>query len=144
MLRCISFRGIGHTTGEFTTSRINRRALLLQSGGAIVATTVEAKALERRLENREPSTELTALIEAHRSAYRALRRTVDEIRGCGSVFDSACRTEEAALVAICAHPAITEGDRLAKADYLLRIEARGELDLPQHTQAILRSTMWKG
>jgi hypothetical protein len=26
----------------------------------------------------------------------------------------------------------------------LKIEARGELDLTEHMQAILRSTMWKG
>ena len=90
---------------------------------------------------REPHAELVALIEAHRSAYRALCKTVDE--GGASAFDEACRTEEEALLAICAYPSITEGDRLAKAGYLLQIEARGELDLPQHMQALLRSAMWK-
>lgn len=125
--------------GEVTTSRINRRALLLQSGSVVVATTVEAMALDapRR------GTELAALIEAHRSAYAALGRTVEKTGSHGSVFDKACRTEEEALLAICAHPSITEGDRLAKASYLLQIEARGELDLPQHMQALLRSAMWK-
>ncbi len=88
------------------------------------------------------SAELTALLEAHGSAYASLRRTVDEIGSRGSAFDKACRIEEKALVAVCAHPAISEGDRLAKAAYLLEIEARGELDLPQHTQALLRSTLW--
>jgi len=35
-----------------------------------------------------------------------------------------------------------EEDRLAR--YLLEIEARGALDLAEHMQAVLRSTMWKG
>jgi hypothetical protein len=43
-----------------------------------------------------------------------------------------------------AYPAVMEGDRQAKARYLLKIEARGELDLAEHVQALLRSTMWKG
>nr|WP_245432834.1 hypothetical protein [Mesorhizobium loti] len=98
-------------------------------------------ALDAPRRDREPNVELVALIEAHKSAYTALRKTVEEISGSGSIFDNACRTEENALMAICAYPAITEGDRLAKAGYLLQIEARGELDLPQHMQAILRSTM---
>lgn len=113
--------------------------MLLQSGSVVVATTVEAMALDapRR------GTELEALIAAHRSAYAALGRTVQEVGSHGSVFDKACRTEEEALLAICAYPSITEGDRLAKASYLLQVEARGELDLPQHMQALLRSAMWK-
>lgn len=92
---------------------------------------------------REPRVELAALIEAHKSAYMAIHKTVEEISGSGGVFDKACRTEENALMAICAYPAITEDDRLAKASYLLQVEARGELDLPQHMQAILRSAIWK-
>ncbi|WP_379063388.1 hypothetical protein ACHMW4_20610 [Mesorhizobium sp. UC22_110] len=126
----------------FTTSRINRRTLLLQSGGVVIATTVEA--IARDAPHQEPSAELAALIKAHGAAYAALRRTVDEIGSRGSLFDNACRIEEKALVAVCAYPAISEGDRLAKAAYLLEIEARGELDLPQHTQALLRSTLWTG
>ncbi|HEV2505352.1 MAG TPA: hypothetical protein VGV39_19910 [Mesorhizobium sp.] len=135
---------IEHLPSEegFTTSRINRRTLLLQSGGIVVATTVEA--IARDAPPREPGAELTALIEAHGSAYSALRTTVDKIGSRGAVFANACRAEEKALMAICAYAAITEGDRLAKAAYLLEIEARGELDLPQHTQALLRSTMWTG
>jgi endonuclease/exonuclease/phosphatase family metal-dependent hydrolase len=135
---------IEHLPSEegFTTSRINRRTLLLQSGGIVVATTTEAMALGVPRRGEGASAELTALLEAHGSAYAALRRTVDEIGSRGSVFDKVCRVEEKALVAVCAHPAISEGDRLAKAAYLLEIEARGELDLPQHTQALLRSTLW--
>lgn len=116
--------------------------MLLQSGGVVIATTIEA--IARDTPHPEPSAELAALIEAHGSAYAALRRTVDEIGSRGSVFDNACRIEEKALVAVCAYPAITQGDRLAKAAYLLEIEARGELDLPQHMQALLRSTLWTG
>lgn len=56
----------------------------------------------------------------------------------------ASREEERALLAICAYPASEEGDRLAKARYLLQVEARGELDLAEQVQAILRSSMWKG
>lgn len=126
--------------GGFITSRINRRTLLLQSGGVVVATTVEA--IARDAPRREPRSELAALIAAHKSAYAALRTTVDEIGGSGAAFDNACQVEEEALVAICAYSATTEGDRLAKAGYLLEIEARGELDLPQHMRAVLRSTMW--
>ncbi|MBN9237874.1 MAG: hypothetical protein J0I58_29150 [Mesorhizobium sp.] len=127
--------------GEFITSRINRRALLLQSGAAVVATTVEAPAFDAS--STEPRAQLVALIEAHKSAYMALRKTVEGIGSRGNAFDNACRTEEEALIAICAYPAATEGDRLAKSTYLLQTEARGELDLPQHMQAILRSAMWK-
>ncbi|MFE0015216.1 hypothetical protein ACFWXH_10250 [Mesorhizobium sp. NPDC059054] len=116
--------------------------MLLQSGGAVVATTAEAMAFNAR--RREPDAELTGLIEAHKSSYAALRKTVDQIGGSGVVFNNACRTEENALMAICVYPAATEGDRCAKASYLLEIEARGELDLEQHMQAILHSMMWKG
>lgn len=127
------------TTGEFITSRINRRALLLQSGAAVVATTVEARGLDAS--SREPRAQLVALIEAHKSAYMALRKTVEGTGSRGNAFDNASRTEEEALLAICNYPATTEADRLAKSAYLLQIEARGELDLPQHIQAILRSAM---
>ncbi|WP_244483219.1 hypothetical protein [Mesorhizobium sp. 1M-11] len=115
--------------------------MLLQSSVAVVATTVEAMAFDAR---RRDSAELTALIEAHKSSYAALRKTVDHVSGSGVVFNDACRTEEDALMAICVYPAATEGDRCAKASYLLEIEARGELDLEQHMQAILRSMMWTG
>ncbi|MER9303960.1 hypothetical protein NKJ06_09470 [Mesorhizobium sp. M0293] len=56
----------------------------------------------------------------------------------------ASRAEERVLLAICAYPASEEGDRLAKARYLLQIEARGELDLSEQLQAILHSSMSKG
>lgn len=46
-------------------------------------------------------------------------------------------------MAVCGYPAARKNDRLAKARYLLEIEACGELDLPAHMRALLRSTMWK-
>ena len=126
--------------GEFATSRINRRALLFQSGSAAVASTVAALATESPGRDHEPSDRLRELIEAHRIAYAAFGKALHD-RGGDS--GKASQEEERALLAICGHAAVEEGDRLAKARYLLEIEARGELDLPEHMQAVLRSTMWK-
>jgi hypothetical protein len=71
-------------------------------------------------------------------------QTLHEIGGGRSDSARASLEEERALLAICSYAAVGEGDRLAKARYLLEIEARGELDLAEHMQAVLRSTMWKG
>ncbi|WP_256750732.1 hypothetical protein [Mesorhizobium sp. Mes31] len=130
--------------GEFATSRINRRALLFHSGSAAVASTVAATARGTGEPGRdqEPSDRLRELIEAHRTAYAAFNKALHDAGGGDS--DRASREEERALLAICGYAAVEEGDRLAKARYLLQIEARGELDLPEHMQAVLRSTMWKG
>ncbi|TPN02168.1 hypothetical protein FJ977_01790 [Mesorhizobium sp. B2-1-3A] len=129
--------------GEFATSGINRRALLFHSGSAAVASTVAATArgTEAPGRDQEPSDRLRELIEAHRTAYAAFGKA---LHGIGGDSDRASREEERALLAICGYAAVEEGDRLAKARYLLDIEARGELDLPEHMQAVLRSTMWKG
>ena len=126
-----------------TTSRINRRALLFHSSSAVVASTVSATALAGPRLGREPSSELQVLIDAHNAAYVAFGRAVHEKGSSSRDYDGASRAEERALLAICAYPAVGEGDRLAKARYLLEIEGRGELDLPEHMQALLRSTMWK-
>lgn len=128
------------------TSRINRRALLFHSSSAVVASTVSAAALATELPSRdqEPSIELRALIEAHKTAYAEFIKSVHDMGGSSRDCDRASQAEEKALLAICAYPAITEGSRWGKARYLLEIEARGELDLPDHLQALLRSTMWKG
>ncbi|MDX8464923.1 hypothetical protein RFM26_04410 [Mesorhizobium sp. VK23B] len=82
------------------------------------------------------------MIEAHSTAYAAFRQA-HEVGGSSRDRDRASQEEETALLAICAYPAVSEGDRLAKAQYLLEVEARGELDLPDHIQALLRSTMFK-
>ena len=86
------------------------------------------------------SPELHKLIDAHKTAYAAF---VEMIRAPGARSGSpakASRIEEKALLAVCAFRARSEGDRRAKARYLLAIEARGELDLPQHIRAVLRAT----
>lgn len=132
--------------GEVATSRINRRALLFHSASAVVASTVAAKALGKEPldRNPEPSNKLRALIEAHKTAYEAFGKALHYIGGGSTDSASASREEETALLEICGYAAVREGDRLAKAGYLLEIEARGELDLAAHMQAILQSTMWKG
>ncbi|WP_246707488.1 hypothetical protein [Mesorhizobium sp. NZP2077] len=89
-----------------------------------------------------PVQQLRALIEAHKKAYAAFGEAVRQMGG--SSCNGASREEEQALLAICAYPAVSEGDCLAKARYLLEIEARGELDLVGHMRALLHSTMWKG
>ncbi len=131
--------------GEFATSKISRRALLLHTGSAVVASTVVVAAHGTKPEGRDqaPSNNLRALIEAHKTAYAAFGKALHDVGGGSSGSDRASREEETALVAICSHAAVGEGDRLAKARYLLEIEARGELDLAEHMQAVLRSMMWK-
>ncbi|WP_246674509.1 hypothetical protein [Mesorhizobium sp. B4-1-3] len=117
--------------------------MLFHSGCAVVASTVAAnghstKALKR---NRQPSKDLVALIEAHQTTYAAFGKIVHRRGSHSRDRIEAGREEERALLAICAYRAVKEGDRLAKARYLLEIEARGELDLPEHMQALLRSTV---
>ncbi|CAN7514157.1 hypothetical protein [Mesorhizobium caraganae] len=132
--------------GEFATSRINRRVLLFHSGSAVFASTVAATALgtEPPDQDPEPSNKLRTLIDVHKAAYAAFGKALHDIGGGRRDSARANREEERALVAICSYAAVREGDRLAKARYLLEIEARGELDLAEHIQAVLRSTMWKG
>ncbi|MBA1142366.1 MULTISPECIES: hypothetical protein [Mesorhizobium] len=128
--------------GEFATSKISRRALLLHAGSAVASTlavAVAAHGTEPQGRDQGPSNNLRALIEAHKTAYAAFGKALHDIGG----GDRASRAEERALVAVCSYAAVGEGDRLAKARYLLEIEARGELDLAEHMQAVLRSTMWK-
>ncbi|WP_245466312.1 hypothetical protein [Mesorhizobium sp. M7A.F.Ca.MR.245.00.0.0] len=124
-------------------SRINRRALLLHSGSAVVASSM-ALGAKPPSRDQEPSSYLRALIEAHKAAYAEFGNALHEIGGGSCDPSRASQEEERALLAICGYPAVGEGDRLAKARYLLEIEARGELDLAEHMQAVLRSIMWKG
>ncbi|RWM69150.1 MULTISPECIES: hypothetical protein [Mesorhizobium] len=127
-------------------SRINRRALLLSSGGAVIASMGAATAhpTEPRRRDRVLSRDLRALINVHKATYAAFGKAIQERDAGNREHDRASRAEERALLAVCAYPAVREGDRRAKARYLLRIEARGELDLAEQMQALLRSTMWKG
>ncbi|MBZ9764531.1 hypothetical protein LB553_27205 [Mesorhizobium sp. CA8] len=117
--------------------------MLFHSGCAVVASTVAAnghgtKALRR---NRQPSRDLVALIEAHKATYAAFGKVVHKTGSHSRDHIEAGLAEERALLAICAYRAVKQGDHLAKARYLLEIEARGELDLPEHMQALLRSTV---
>ncbi|WP_245485643.1 hypothetical protein [Mesorhizobium sp. M5C.F.Ca.IN.020.29.1.1] len=75
------------------------------------------------------------------TAYAAFGKAIHEMDGSSRDHDRASREGERALLAICAYPAVSGGDRFAKARYLLEIEARGELDLPEHIRALLRSTI---
>ncbi|WP_258583316.1 hypothetical protein [Mesorhizobium sp. AR02] len=117
--------------------------MLLHSGSAVVASSVTAAALgtEPPGQDQGPPSNLRALIEAHKIAYAEFCKALHEIGGGRGDSARASREEERALLAICGYVAVEEGDRLAKARYLLEIEARGELDLAEHTQAVLRSTM---
>ena len=118
--------------------------MLLHSSSAVFASTVAATTLGAEALGREPSNNLGALIKAHKAAYAAFEEALHGIGGDNSGSASASREEERALLAICRYVAVGEEDRVVKAQYLLEIEARGELDLSDHMQAILRSTMWKG
>lgn len=126
-------------------SKVNRRNLLLSSVSAVIATTVIGEAISREQQPRQqgPSRELKALIEAHKATYLAFGRAIHATGGNGRDHARASRTEEKALVALCSYPAVTETDRWVKARYLLKLEQRGELDLKEHMQAVLRSTMWR-
>ncbi|MBB6411185.1 hypothetical protein [Mesorhizobium sangaii] len=120
--------------------------MLFHSGSAVVASTAAAKALgtEPLGRDREPSNDLQVLIGAHKAAYASFSKALHETDWGSRHLVKAGREEERALLAICAYAAVKEGDRLAKSRFLLEIEARGELDLAEHMQALLRSTMWEG
>lgn len=94
--------------GEFATSRINRRALLLHSGSAVVASTVAATALGAGPAGGDqgPSDTLRALIEAHKVGYAAFGEALHDMGGGSSESDRASREEERALLAICDYPAV--------------------------------------
>ncbi|MBZ9673082.1 hypothetical protein LB543_22110 [Mesorhizobium sp. ESP7-2] len=124
---------------EITTTKINRRVLLVHSSAIAFASTVAETACTAE----PPPSKIRALIEAHMTAYAAFGKAVHEMGASSRSYDRASREEERALLAICACPAASAGDRLAKARYLLEIEARGELDLPEHMQALLCSTISK-
>lgn len=88
----------------------------------------------------KPSPALQELIDAHRTAYEAFVEMISATGAKSGGPAKVSRIEEEALLAVCAFRARSEGDRRAKARYLLAIEARGELDLPQHIRAVLRAT----
>lgn len=122
------------------STRSTRRKVLTALPAVTLAALVASPAFVEARQEREPraSPELRMLIETHRKAYatlmRSLHRSADR-----SYRGTADRIEQEALLAVCAFPARSDADRHVKAEYLLDIEERGELDLPQHIQAILRS-----
>lgn len=126
-------------------SRISRRTLLLSSGSVVIASPFVGTAIAGKphRRNQGPSRELRALIEAHKAMYAVFGKSIREPGTNGRELDKVSRAEERALLAVCSYPAVSEGDRRTKARYLLKIEARGELDLKEHMQAVLLSTMWR-
>ena len=86
------------------------------------------------------SRELQALIATHEAAYAALHRVVHRASSSWHDRKRADQIEEQALLAICSFPATSRGDRRAKADYLLTVEA-GANSTGRHMQAILHSLM---
>jgi hypothetical protein len=123
-------------------SRLSRRTLILNSASTALAVTGTAIAREPQARNQTLSRELRALIKAHKATYAAFGRAIHETGSNGRDCTKASRAEEEALMAVCSFPAVSEADRRVKAKYLLKVEARGELDLKEHMQAVLRSTMW--
>ena len=123
--------------------RIDRRALLLGCGSAAIVAPVAAAAVaaEPLRRDRESSRDLLALIEAHETTYEVFGKAIQTMDGNNCDPDEASRAEEKALLAVCAFSAIGDGDRRTKARYLLKIAARGELDLAEHMRALLHSEM---
>ncbi|UVK36650.1 hypothetical protein LHFGNBLO_003598 [Mesorhizobium sp. AR10] len=113
---------------------LTRRTLLAFTA---VASVVEPTFAEGEGSSRE----LQALIATHGTAYDALHRVVHQAGSSWNDRKMADRVEQEALLAICSFPATSRSDRRIKAEYLLTVEARGELDLEEHMQAILHSMM---
>ncbi|RWG82880.1 MAG: hypothetical protein EOQ69_15185 [Mesorhizobium sp.] len=112
---------------------ITRRTLLALTGAAVAVDPVSAE--ERT------SPKLQALIAAHDAAYAEFHRVVHRGGSSRDDREQADEVEQEALLAICAYPAISRADRRAKAEYLMTAEAKGELDLEEHMQAILHSML---
>ena len=120
-------------------SRISRRNMLV--GCAVFGTPVATTGIAWDLREQEPSRALSTLIETHEATYAAFIKVIRKPNDSRNDHAATSRDEEKALVALCGFPAITEVDRQTKAIYLLQIEARGELDLREHMQAVRRSMM---
>lgn len=117
-------------------SRVSRRNMLV--GSAVLGTTVVGMGVAGQ---QEPPRGLSTLIEAHRAAYATFMKAIRRPHGTCNDHAATSLAEEKALVAVCGFPAVSKADRRAKATYLLQIEARGELDLREHMQSVLLSSM---
>ncbi|RWJ96999.1 hypothetical protein [Mesorhizobium sp.] len=112
---------------------ITRRTLLALTGAAVAVKPASADV--------RTSSQLQALIAAHEAAYATFHRVVHRAGSGRDDRERADKVEQEALLAVCSYTAISRGDRRTKAEYLLTVEARGELDLPEHMQAVLHSMM---
>lgn len=112
---------------------ITRRTLLALTGAAVASDPASADA--------RPSPKLQALIAAHGATYEAFHCVVHRTGSGMDACDRADKVEREALLAVCSFPAVSREDRRTKSKYLLAVEARGELDLEAHMQAILHSMM---
>lgn len=113
---------------------ITRRTLLAFTGAAAAVKPVSAGA-------EMVSPELQALIAAHERAYAAFHRVFRRPDSRKRDREQVDRVEQQALLAVCAYCADSPGDRRAKAEYLLTVEGRGELDGEEHIKAILHSLL---
>jgi hypothetical protein len=123
--------------------RINRRALLVTSTSALIgsATEGESSAGVSRSPDKAPSPDLLNSIHEHQSAYALFCHAIHEPGHDAGEIAAISQDEETALLAICTFRTLNDHDRRAKAEYLLEIEQRGELDLREHIQAVLRSML---
>lgn len=112
---------------------ITRRTLLALTGVAVAVDPVSADV--------RTSPKLQALIAAHEAAYAEFHRVIHGVESSRDERKRADGVEREALLAVCSYPATCRGEQRAKAEYLLTAEARGELDLEEHMQAILHSMM---
>lgn len=110
---------------------ITRRGFLVATGAAVAVNPVPADA--------RASPKLEALIAAHQVAYAEFHRVVHRVGSSRDDCEQADNVEKEALLAVCSYPAFNRDDRGAKAKYLLAVEARGELDLQEQMEAVLRS-----
>lgn len=119
-------------------SRISRRALLATSASTLAGTVAIGASPNRK---EEPSPVLFDLISTHQSTYDLFCRAIHEPGHDAGEIAKISRDEEKALLGVCSFQALSDHDRRNKAEYLLEIEQRGELDLREHMQAILRSML---
>ncbi|TGQ51628.1 hypothetical protein EN836_23015 [Mesorhizobium sp. M1C.F.Ca.ET.193.01.1.1] len=112
---------------------ITRRSLLALTGAAVAIDPASADV--------RTSLRLQALIAAHEAAYAEFNRVVHRAASSRDDREQADRVEQETLLAVCSFPVISRTDRRTKTKYLLAVEARGELDLPEYIQAILHSMM---
>ncbi|MCV3240658.1 hypothetical protein [Mesorhizobium sp. ZC-5] len=117
-------------------SQISRRKMLI--GSVVLGTKLVRSGMARQ---QEASVDLAMIIEAHRASYATFMEMMRKPHGLRNNHTASNQAEEKALLAVCGFPAVGDADRRVKATYLLQLEARGELDLREHMQAVLLSMM---